>query len=245
MLDSVKIQTTQNVEIDYTIAGIGDRVLAALLDYLVLAGYLIGGTFLLGTLSPGSGASTGFVALMVILYLPAFLYHLLCEIFLNGQSFGKKTLKIKVVKLDGSQPRIGDYFLRWILRLIDITILFGSVAMLTIIITGKGQRIGDIAAGTTVVKLNPEVTLDDTILESLEDHYQPVFSQVTALSDSDISTIKKVLKVKVENSKIANHLAYKTKIAIEEKMGVKSDMLPPNFLETVLKDYNYYTAGGS
>ena len=54
--------------------------------------------------------------MFVILYLPFFFYDFLCEIFLNGQSIGKKILKIKVVKIDGTQPGLGSYFLRWIYK---------------------------------------------------------------------------------------------------------------------------------
>ncbi|MFQ5640754.1 MAG: RDD family protein [bacterium] len=242
MEESVQIQTAQNVEIDYAIAGIGDRVLALFIDYVILAGYAIGAVFFVSLLrTAGLTSDNGFIALWVVLSLPFLCYDLLCEIFMDGQSFGKKALKIKVVKIDGAQPGIGDYFLRWIFRIIDILVLYGSVAIITILINGKGQRLGDIAAGTTVVKLKAPVRLEDTILTVVEDKYQPVFSWVMQLSDSDIATIKKVLNSKVEDPKIANHVAFKTKTAIESKLGIQSDLMPRTFLKTVLKDYNFYS----
>jgi uncharacterized RDD family membrane protein YckC len=243
-MEAVRVQTSQNVGIDFNIAGIGDRVLATLVDYLILVGYITGVTLLMNFLSLLGAGGAGSIALTIIVYLPVLLYDLLCEVFMDGQSFGKKALKIRVVKLDGSQAGIGDYVLRWLLRIIDITLLFGSVAILTILINGKGQRVGDIAAGTTVVKMKPPVTLEDTILTAVEDGYQPVFSGVTELTDSDIATIKEVLNANVENSKLANHLAFKTKTAIEGKLGTRSDLAPVTFLETVIRDFNYYTSKG-
>ncbi len=234
-MESVQINTAQNVAIDYEIAGLGDRILAALIDYFVLAGYIIGISLLSNIFD---SILQGSIVVMTIILLPYVCYDLACEIFMNGQSIGKRAMKIRVVKLDDSQPGIGDYLLRWLFRLIDVSILAGAVAIFTILINGKGQRLGDLAAGTTVIKMKSNVKLKDTILAQLEVDYQPTLSQVVLLNDSDIAIIKKVLHVKIENTKIANHLAFKTKTALENKMGIKSDMLAGDFLETVLKDYN-------
>ncbi len=117
-------------------------------------------------MSPKGSSFSYPVAYFVILFLPLFFYHLLCETYLNGQSFGKKIMKMRVVKLDGTQAGIGSYFLRWILAPIDIYFTYGSVGLVTMIVNGKGQRLGDLAAHTTVVKLKAETKLDDTILRA-------------------------------------------------------------------------------
>lgn len=239
-MQSIKITTTQNVEIEYALASIGDRILAALIDYAVIIGYLIG-TILLQSILP-AGAGSGRIAVFVIIYLPVFLYDLLCEIFLDGQSLGKKQMQIKVVKIDGSQPDIGSYLLRWLLRPVDITLTTGGAAILTILLNGKGQRLGDLAAGTTVIKLKSAIGLQDTIFTRLTADYQPVFSQVAQLSDADIAVVKEVLdaSLAIENAGVGDHLEAKARQALEEKMGIKSDMSPRAFLSTVLRDYNYF-----
>lgn len=241
-MQTVKIQTSQNVDIDYEMAGLGDRALAVLLDYLILVGYVIGVFSIMGYADKlFRNAPEEWLGLFLTLaYLPVFLYDLLFEIFMNGQSIGKKALKIKVVKLDGSQPTLGSYLLRWILRPVDFALSFGTVAIITFLVTGKGQRVGDIAAGTTVVKIKPPVTLEDTILTEVEENYSPFFAEVKLLNDQDIATVKEVMNAEVQQSKFANHLTYKTKTVLESKMGIKSDMLPGHFLEIILKDYNYY-----
>src|SRR5574341_1922061 len=161
-MQTVRITTTQNVEIEYEVASIGDRILAGLVDGAVWLGYVIGAPVLLFEVLNVGDKKFG-IALTVALYLPAFLYDLLCESLMDGQSLGKKLLKIKVIKLDGSPPDFGSYLLRWLLRWLDVTICWGGIAILTILINGRGQRLGDLAAGTTVIKLKPGVGFRETI----------------------------------------------------------------------------------
>ena len=183
------------LHIEYPVASVGDRVVAGLIDQLIMIGYFIAIIFFyIWLLNVTEGSSFSYpVAYFVILFLPLFFYHLLCETYLNGQSFGKKLMKMRVVKLDGTQAGIGSYFLRWILAPIDIYFTYGSVGLVTMIVNGKGQRLGDLAAHTTVVKLKAETKLDDTILRATPVNYEVKFPQVSALSDKDISLVKEVL----------------------------------------------------
>jgi len=242
-MQTIEIQTTQNVHIEYPVASVGDRVVAGLIDQLIMIGYLIAIIFFyLWLLNVTEGTSFSYpVAYFVILFLPLFFYHLLCETYLNGQSFGKKMMKMRVVKLDGTQAGIGSYFLRWILAPIDIYFTYGSVGLVTMIINGKGQRLGDLAAHTTVVKLKAETKLDDTILRATPVNYEVKFPQVSALSDKDISLVKEVLDLNFKKPDITvyTRILNKTKEAIEKKIGVSTNLHPLTFLDTVLKDYNY------
>jgi len=242
-MQTIEIQTTQNVHIEYPVASVGDRVVAGLIDQLIMIGYLIAIIFFyLWLLNVTEGTSFSYpVAYFVILFLPLFFYHLLCETYLNGQSFGKKLMKMRVVKLDGTQAGIGSYFLRWILAPIDIYFTYGSVGLVTMIVNGKGQRLGDLAAHTTVVKLKAETKLDDTILRVTPTNYEVKFPQVSALSDKDISLVKEVLDLNYKKPDIVvySRILNKTKEAIEKKIGVSTNLHPLTFLDTVLKDYNY------
>jgi uncharacterized RDD family membrane protein YckC len=242
-MQTIEIQTAQNVNIEYPVASIGDRVVAAIIDQLIMVGYLIAIIFLyIWLLNLTEGSPLHFpVAYFVILFLPLFFYHLLCETFLNGQSFGKKIMKMRVVKLDGSQAGIGSYFLRWILAPIDIYFTYGSVGLITMLINGKGQRLGDLAANTTIVKLKTEAKLDDTILQPTPVNYKVRLPEVSNLSDKDISIVKEVLDLNYKNPDaiMYENILHKTKDAIEKKIGVSSNLHPLTFLDTVLKDYNY------
>lgn len=242
-MQTIEIQTAQNVNIEYPIASVGDRVVAGIIDQLIIVGYFIAIIFLyIWILNLTDGSALYYpVAYFIILFLPAFFYHLLCETFLNGQSFGKKMMKMRVVKLDGTPASIGSYFLRWIIAPIDIYFTYGSVGLITMLINGKGQRLGDLAAHTTVVKLKAEARLDDTILRSTPVNYEVKFPEVSSLCDSDIAIVKEVLDLnyKRPDRMTCERILDKTKRAIEQKLGIESKMHPLSFLDTVLKDYNY------
>ena len=242
-MQSIEIQTAQNVNIEYPVASVGDRIVAAIIDQLIMIGYLIAVIFFyIWLLNVTEGSPFYYpVAYFVILFLPLFFYHLLCETFLNGQSFGKKIMKMRVVKLDGSQAGVGSYFLRWILAPIDLYFTYGSVGLVTMLINGKGQRLGDLAANTTVVKLKAEARLDDTILRATPVNYEVKFPQVTALTDKDISIVKAILDMNYKNPDVMMYerMLQKAKEAVERKTGISSTLSPIIFLDNVLKDYNY------
>lgn len=231
-MDHVRIQTTQNVEIEYPLASVGDRILATLLDLAFFIAYSI----LLVLLSSITGVPLrGFIP--IIGYLPVMLYSLLCETFFQGKSFGKMIMKIQVVKLNGTQAHFSDYLLRWLFRIVDLFLFSGLVALLTIIINGKGQRLGDIVASTTVIKLKQK-TIDDTILKKMTPDYHLVFKEVSRLTDNDISIIKEVLafSIKSNNHQALSKLAEKTK----QTLRITTDLPAQQFLETVIQDYNHF-----
>jgi uncharacterized RDD family membrane protein YckC len=103
---TVRVRTTQNVVIDYPLAGLGDRILAFLNDALILAAYAGLCWLAFDRLELVVDWIT-----MLFIYIPYLLYHLLFEIFMDGQSPEKRQRKIKVVRLDGTSPSIGNYLL--------------------------------------------------------------------------------------------------------------------------------------
>ncbi len=235
-MDNIKIQTTQNVDIEYELASIGDRILATLLDYVFFFAYFLL-IILISALT--SGLLFKSVAVVVILFLPLLFYDLILETIFQGKSFGKMIMKIKVVKLDGTQANFGAYLLRWLLRIIDTRIFSGGVALIAILVNGKGQRIGDMAAGTTVIKLKHKVTLNDTILNRTKPDYVLVFPEVARLTDTDISIIKEVMMVslRTNNLQAIEKLALKTKAT----MGITTNLPHTQFLATVVNDYSNYS----
>ncbi len=234
-MDNIKIQTTQNVDIEYELASVGDRILATLLDYLFFFGYMLLVFLFIGLI--GSHIEDN-LWLLIVLFLPILLYDLLCEMFFQGKSFGKMIMKIKVVKLDGTQAGFGAYLLRWLLRIIDTRMFSGGIALIAILANGKGQRIGDMAAGTTVIKMKQKVTINDTILNKVKPKYTIVYEEVSKLSDSDIAIIKEVMQVSLRtgNQQAIDRLAKKTK----ETMGITTNLPHTQFLATVVQDYTQY-----
>ena len=117
------IITGQFVRISQTPASIGERLIARFIDLLVIVIYVYSTTALLFRMILPSG--TNLFIFMAAIYLPALCYHLLCEIFNRGQSLGKRVMKIRVVKADGSTPGLSAYLLRWLLMPIDGPLVWG------------------------------------------------------------------------------------------------------------------------
>ncbi len=234
-MDNIKIQTTQNVDIEYEVASVGDRILATLFDYLFFFAYFLLWS-LIGALT--NGALFESIAVVLIIALPILFYDLACELIFQGRSFGKMIMKIKVVKLDGTQAGFGAYLLRWLLRIIDTRLFSGVIALIAIVVNGKGQRVGDMAAGTTVIKMKQKITLNDTILNKVKSDYTLVFPEVSKLSDNDIDIIKDVMRVSLRTNNVAaiKKLADKTKAT----MGITNSMPDAQFLSIVVQDYSHY-----
>lgn len=237
-MSTVKITTSQNIELDYDLASLGERMLAYLLDSLIILAYII----LLALVVFNLYSTSGSEQVYLLLALPVAFYSLLSEIFMNGQSVGKKVLKIKVISLDGGNPSFGQYLLRWILRLLDISMTSGLGAIISIAVTEKAQRIGDLVAGTTLIKTVPRTTLQQTLyMPTAQPDYKISFPEVEALSDADMQLIKEViLNVRRSgNTMLALHAAEKIESRLQISRGQSE---PQYFLMTLLNDYNYLTS---
>ncbi|SHI63365.1 RDD family protein [Aquimarina spongiae] len=235
-MDNFQIETAQNVSIQQNAAGIGERILAYFIDFMIIIAYYILILFVIGMLDADMGDQWAF---WLILSIPPFLYFLLWETFWDGQTPGKATMKIKVTRLDGSRPAFSNYLIRWLLRLLDISLAMGGVAVVTILMNGKGQRLGDMAAGTTVISERQHVQFHQTILVDIPDDYVAVYPQVTVFSDAEMRKIKTIYS---EAKREANHnVILELSKKISTIMDVTPQEKPLHFVDRVIADYNYYT----
>lgn len=227
---SVAIRTSQNVLLEYEPASIGDRILATLIDYVVFLGW-----FILTLAVPAAvGISTGTYYVVLVAFLPVVLYDLICEWLLNGRNVGKLAMQTRVVMLDGSPPGLGAYLIRWLLRIVESIVFFGGIIpVITVAANGKGQRLGDIAAGTAVVKTKPSVSLDDILARPLPATYSVQFPDVRLLSDRDITVVRDVLR------RGDGRVLTRTADKIKAVTGVQSSLESRTFLETVVSDYQF------
>ncbi|HRI21468.1 MAG TPA: RDD family protein, partial [Panacibacter sp.] len=120
----ISIVTTQNIELEYDLASLGERIVATIIDLAILIGYFI--VISLFTSFSANLFEGGFEWIYVFLFLPAAFYSLVSETFLNGQTVGKRVMGIKVISLNGNQASFAQYLMRWFFRLVDIW-LFGFV----------------------------------------------------------------------------------------------------------------------
>ncbi|HNW54901.1 MAG TPA: RDD family protein [Bacteroidales bacterium] len=227
------ILTSQNVSVKYDVAGVGNRIVALAIDFVLYAIWL-----LIFTVIQSFMSSTGKIMVMVLYSLPIAFYHPVMEIFFNGQSVGKMMMKIRVMKTDGTTPSVSSYLLRWVFRLIDISFSMGSIAVTTIAFTKKSQRVGDLAAGTTVIRLKERTSLKELVPVKKDENYQPVFSEVVTLTDQDIQLLKKVLYK--QRHRWDGQLGDQMAVHIKKVTGISSDMNDKQLLETVLKDFEFF-----
>jgi len=240
---TIRIHTTQNVTLEYEVASIGSRIVATVLDNLILVAWAIA-IMLLVTQVVGLRGNGAAWLMGVLVGLPFVFYNLASEIFFNGQSLGKKAQHLRVVRLDGTAPRVGDYFLRWLLRLVDFSIGSGLVAVVTIAINGKGQRLGDLAAGTTVISDRPRAAgpaqLADLLAPVMPVGYQPVFTQAADLSDHDVALLRQLLSRSLQHDNYL--LLNETATKIKQLLHLESDLPDEAFLRTILRDHAHLVA---
>lgn len=238
-MTGIGIDTTQNVHIELPLASVGHRILSTLIDGALLLCYWGVGLFIGMRFSSLVNHQAGFVAVILFL-LPMIFYSLIFESMMNGQTIGKKIMKIHVANLDGTPLRLSSLLIRWMFRFIDVTLTNGVCAVLTVVIGGKGQRLGDILAKTVVVRSNSKVKLETSFSERVADDYEIVFPQVEFLSDNDIRLINKVLDqmamIKDDVQRMLFGIKARKKIA--EKLKITTEMKPEEFLTTLIKDYS-------
>ncbi len=201
-MQTIEINTAQNVKIDYELAGIRHRVFAFLIDFLLMCALLI----LVVALFDLVFININQLVIELLAFLILSFYSIFNEIIFKGQSLGKKALGIKIIKTNGAELEFYDIFCRWSTRLIDIYLSLGGVAFFLIASNKNGQRIGDIIAGTCVIKtintykfsLNDIEKLNQRFIENNNLNY-PL---VKRLTEQDVLLIKKLVhRLKQFNNK--------------------------------------------
>lgn len=236
---NLKINTTQNVNLDYKIVSIGERILALVVDLFIFFLYLFVVDLVTSLIDDVFDDNWTVIGFQSLLFLPLMFYSLYMHIIFNGRTIGKMIVKTRVVKVDGSPVHWSNFLIRWMLRIVDLWLFFGSISVLSILFSEKRQRLGDAAAGTVVISTKKQATIDHTILEEVDDTYEPKFIMVTKLSDKDIRLIKETYLIAKRSNDFKTLKALREKI--ESVLDIKSELYDRQFLDIILKDYNYYT----
>ncbi len=227
----IDISTSHNISIRYELATTAIRVLAWGIDIFFLILYSI----LISTVA----FQSTFLFYFLIFFVFAF-YHLAFEILNNGQSPGKQILKIKVVTLHGRTAKSQDYFLRWIFRTLEIAGCFGIIASMYISSTEKNQRIGDMLAQTTVIKLRSNQLYNLNALVQMGEKQRKIkYPKVTMYNDTDMMLVKDAMhrykkNPSDENRKFLSTLAGRISKDLDVNLDIRTQS---QFLETVLADY--------
>ena len=238
-MSNTAINTAQNVNIEYVYAGLGKRILAFIIDALVLFAYIIILTFTIyRAISVLDGDND--IGTYELSMIPIFIYSLIMHIIFNGRTVGKFIMGIKVVKEDGSPARWSDFIVRWIVRLVDLWLFMFTVGTVSILLTDKQQRLGDMMAKTIVINTRKSVNISHTILQEVDEGYQPIFHNAHLLSDIQANEIKEIYRLAGQSRDY--NVLHQLRLKIESILQIKSDLKDGQFVRTVLKDYFHLTS---
>ncbi|MDO5655619.1 MAG: RDD family protein [Flavobacteriaceae bacterium] len=246
-MNSIAINTSQNVNLEFAVASLGDRMAAFLIDTVIKLSYIILLWVIFEYVIPidsllQSWDQWSLMAFIIIILLPVELYTLVCESLMEGQTPGKRMMKIKVVKIDAYQAKFSDYLIRWFFRIVDILLSTAIVGLISMIFSPYNQRLGGIASGTAVISLKRRVNINHTILQEISSEYQPHFPQVVALTDYDMRIIKDNFDkaIQLKEYSVIMHLAQK----IRETTGISNQnptITDQEFIRLVIQDFNFFT----
>ena len=241
-MKTISIGTPQNVTITYEIAGLAERIGAFLIDSTIIWGSIILLRMFATIVLADSSWYDALEYLDYLIIMPIFFFYtLVSEISMNGQTWGKRLMGLRVVSFVGRQAVPTDFILRWVFRILDIYFSLGAIACLMISSTQFSQRIGGIVSNTGVVRIRPRLSLQlkDILKLNTIENYRPTYNTVTKMSESEMLLIKNAIQRYSQypnkaHGEVIDQLTQKLKTHLE------IDQVPPDkvdFLKTLLKDY--------
>ncbi|HEY0656118.1 MAG TPA: RDD family protein [Chryseosolibacter sp.] len=206
-------------------AGVGDRILAFIIDGLILGCYA---PIIVWTLLDAN--IDDLWIWFIFLLGPLLFYNLIFEIVMKGQTPGKRMVRIQVVTLENEAASVAQHLIRWFFSIIGFYFVSGVIALIIISVNGKGQSFGDIVAGTKVVKIPRGIAYT---------FYKPAFPTVITLEQYDIELAKRALyaALELDNPQPLTLVSEQLK----KTMNVQTNLSDHDFLATLVKDYQHFS----
>jgi len=233
-LKTIKFKNTNGVEVTYNQAGALMRIAAFVIDFFV---YWISFILLYVILKNISNEEMAYIIIGIVgFFTPMFV-----EMFTNGQSVGKIALGISVVSNYGRQCTNVEYFSRHVIRLIEIGLSFGLLPIILISFSKRGQSLGDLFAGTTVIvkKKSARFTLKEITDIDTAKTYEVTFPEVRRLHEKDVIILKTLLNEnKGKNIAQSRKLIHRAADKIIHLLQVeKGKLTNTEFLNKIITDY--------
>ncbi|HMJ77505.1 MAG TPA: RDD family protein [Iamia sp.] len=147
--DRITVSTPEGVDLDLVVAGLGSRFMSSLVDSAVQA-VLIFPLLLLADVTTAGVAIASLGGFLVI-----FGYPIVCDALLDGRTVGRRVTGLRLVTEDGGRVGVLAAAVRNIVRIVDFLPGVYSIGALAVIVSTRNQRVGDMAAGTLVVRAAP------------------------------------------------------------------------------------------
>lgn len=238
-MPTIDIRTTQNVTIEYELASLWERMVALIIDVVIVATLDFFLVSLISSAIEGGGMMRAVYTLLPICLF--MFYQLLSEVLADGRSWGKKIMSLKVVRLDGEEPGLSDYLLRAVFHIVDTLLSVGILGALLISSTRQRQRLGDMTANTTVIRTKHQVqfALEDILRINTLSNYEPQYPAVRQFNEQDMLLIKGVI---ARCSKYQNAAHQQALDELVETVCKKLEVTDRptdkiKFLKTLIRDY--------
>jgi uncharacterized RDD family membrane protein YckC len=242
--NKITLQTPESVELEFTLAGIGNRAQALMVDYILLGGaiavVIFTGSMLFAQFTPR--LQKWYLAIALLITFGIFVgYFIFFESLWQGQTPGKRYAKIRVIRDDGRPAGLSQATLRALLRPIDDAL---SIGFLMIVFNKQEKRLGDLLAGTVVIQ-EEHPSSDQKLI--LSDHAESFAAQLLEVSNlslllpDDFASIREFLQRRQQiqpeaRQNLSRQLARQLKSILElEIIPFKSDA--ETFIESVFLAY--------
>ena len=238
--DRITIATPEGIELDVTLAGLGSRTAAAVIDTLIKGAVSIALLFatgfadaLFGSVFEDTSGAVGFAIVTVLLFLVWFGYDVLFETLASGRTPGKRAAGIRVVRMGGRPVGLIASTIRNLLRMVDGLPTMYGVGIVSILVTSNNQRVGDLAAGTLVVRERrvapslPTPAMSREVLDYVHNW------DVSAVSAEEVATVRQFLD---RRGAFTPQARYELALQLDHRLrprvaGVADDLTPEQFLE--------------
>jgi uncharacterized RDD family membrane protein YckC len=147
--DTIPISTPEGIDLEYTLAGFGSRFIAELVDLILR---LIPLGVLIAILDATGGGAVLAIVIIVAYFAAMFVYDVIFEVWGGGRTPGKRWSGLRVVMAGGQPVGLGPSAARNLLRLIDEWLTLGIAGFISIQVSERNQRLGDLAGGTIVIR---------------------------------------------------------------------------------------------
>ena len=195
--DRISVATPEGVTLEVTLAGVGSRFVAGVIDQVLRWSLLLALITLLAILGDGLGddglSGAGTVAIIVAIFFVQFGYDVLFEVLASGRTPGKRWTGLRVVKKGGTPIGFLASCLRNIMRIVDSLPGFYLVGILSVMFTANNQRLGDLAAGTIVVRERRQSTALPPPAASGPAPADSALYDVSAVSAEEVATVRRFL----------------------------------------------------
>jgi uncharacterized RDD family membrane protein YckC len=240
MLDRYTVETPENVELRYEVAGIGSRFLAAIVDSALIIfgqalvlypiGLLAGVTDFSESVVVAVGAALSFAIVWG--------YYIVFELLWSGQSPGKRLFGLRVLREGGRPIGFLAAATRNVVRLVDFLPALYGVGVVVMFVDRRARRLGDFAAGTLVVRERGEVTLASLALPAEPPPSAPTLAGVALVTARDYALVSEFLERRAElGGDVRRRVAELLAAGLQARLGIPQGGDAERFLQYVAREY--------